>query len=77
METQNQLDKYKEPIHWFEPRGETTYFITKVDPRIYLLVLFEKKKKKKNDQLTQEFLFVMSTHLRNWKVFAKLKPVVK
>jgi len=75
-ESQPQLDKYKEPIHWWEPTLDATYFITKVDPRIFILVLFNKKKKK-NDQVTNEFLFVMATHLRNWKVFSKLKPVIR
>lgn len=38
------------------------------------MVVIYQKKRNKNDQLTQEFMYIMSTNLRNWKIFSLLKP---
>lgn len=38
------------------------------------LVVIYNKKKQKNDLFTQEFMYIMTTNLRNWKIFSLLKP---
>jgi len=69
-----ELDKYKEPLYYHDNTVNFTYYISKIEPRILIVILFNKKRKK-NDEVTQEFLFIISTHLRNWKVFSRLKPL--
>jgi len=69
----DELDKYQNPVYFHDDKLNFTYYISKVEPRLLIVILFLKKRKK-NDQVIDEFLWIMSTHLRNIKVFSRLKP---
>jgi len=72
MEHQVSLSKFKNPVYFSEEMGSTlTYFITQVENRMYLVVLYNKKKKQ-TDQATVEFINDMAAELRNWKIFTLL-----
>eukprot|EP01127_Copromyxa_protea_P019080 TRINITY_DN6113_c0_g1_i1.p1 TRINITY_DN6113_c0_g1~~TRINITY_DN6113_c0_g1_i1.p1 ORF type:complete len:105 (+),score=14.74 TRINITY_DN6113_c0_g1_i1:200-514(+) len=73
MGNPDHLSKYKEPLYCYDELVTSTYFFTMVEPSITMVVIYQKKKAK-NDQLTQEFMYIMSTNLRNWKIFSLLKP---
>lgn len=67
------LSKFgKDPLHYFDLIMKTTYFIANVDPRISLVLIFENKKVKKNDQLVTDFLLIITSYLRNFKIFERL-----
>lgn len=44
-----------------------------VDENMYITLIYDKVKPA-SDKDVQSFLYVLSTHLRNWKVFEKLSP---
>jgi len=73
MDNPEQLNKYKEPLFCFDAHAHASYFFSKIDPRVWLVVIYNKKKNK-NDVFTQEFMYIMTTNLRNWKIFSLLKP---
>lgn len=73
MDNPEHLNKYKEPLHCYDSFANATYFFSKIDPRMWLVVIYNKKKQK-NDLFTQEFMYIMTTNLRNWKIFSLLKP---
>lgn len=67
------LSKFgKDPLHYFDLIMKTTYFIANVDPKISLVLIFENKKVKKNDQLVTDFLLIITSYLRNFKIFERL-----
>jgi len=67
------LSKFgKDPLHYFDMIMKTTYFIANVDPKISLVLIFENKKVKKNDQLVTDFLLIITSYLRNFKIFERL-----
>ncbi|XP_049855952.1 KICSTOR subunit 2-like isoform X1 [Schistocerca gregaria] len=63
-------------IYHFCPRDRTTYFLSSVDPRITLVVIFDCKKTEKETNITH-FITDISSQLRCNKVFANLKPSSK
>jgi len=73
MDNPDHLNKYKEPLFCLDTHVNASYFLSKIDPRMWLVVIYNKKKNK-NDLLTQEFMYIMTTNLRNWKIFSLLKP---
>ncbi|WAR18092.1 CL066-like protein, partial [Mya arenaria] len=52
---------------------QSTYFITSIEPRIYLVVIYETKKSEK-DSYVNSFMLELSSLLRCIKHFAGLKP---
>lgn len=73
MDNAEQLDRFKEPCYCWDARANATYYISKVDPKMYLVIIFYKQRKK-DDRIVQEFVYLIATHLRNWSIFAKLSP---
>lgn len=65
----NSLDK---TVVFFDNRVQSTYFLTRVDPRTTLVVIFNNKRSEKDSYVTS-FLTEMATLLRNTKIFAMLK----
>lgn len=72
------LDKVQElnspdkPVYLFDNRVQSTYFLTRVDPRMTLVVIFQSKRSEKDSYVTT-FLNETATLLRNTKTFAMLK----
>ncbi|XP_066922875.1 KICSTOR subunit 2-like [Clytia hemisphaerica] len=56
-----------------DTRLESTYFLIKVDVRMYLVLIF-KMKKKERDSYIQNFLLEMRANLGHDKLFQMLKP---
>ncbi|XP_046350661.1 KICSTOR subunit 2-like isoform X1 [Haliotis rufescens] len=58
---------------FYDKRAQSTYFISRVDPRIYLVVVFETKKSEKDSYVTN-FMNDLSLQLRCSKILSSLKP---
>jgi len=67
------LNRYKEPIHCFDKTNMSTYYCAKLDRRMYLILIYNKKKDQ-NDSTIKELLYTLTTNLRNWKIFSLLVP---
>ncbi|XP_073251266.1 KICSTOR subunit 2-like isoform X1 [Porites lutea] len=65
----NSLDKI---VYFFDIRVQSTYFLTRVDPRTTFVVIFNSKRSEKDSYVTS-FLGETATLLRNSKIFAMLK----
>jgi len=65
----NSLDKI---VFLFDNRVQSTYFLTRVDLRTTLVVIFNSKRSEKDSYVTT-FLTETATLLRNTKIFALLK----
>ena len=52
---------------------QSTYFITHLEPRISIVVIYETKKSEK-DSYVNNFLLDLSSQLRCMKLFSSLKP---
>eukprot|EP01128_Nolandella_sp_AFSM9_P012409 TRINITY_DN9253_c0_g1_i1.p1 TRINITY_DN9253_c0_g1~~TRINITY_DN9253_c0_g1_i1.p1 ORF type:complete len:506 (+),score=88.88 TRINITY_DN9253_c0_g1_i1:23-1519(+) len=73
IDNEAHLSLYREPVYFSDPRSKATYFVSKVDEFMYLTIIYDSQKPA-NDRESQGFLYIMSTHLRNWKLFEKLNP---
>ncbi|XP_052763854.1 KICSTOR subunit 2-like isoform X2 [Mya arenaria] len=71
-DTPKGLDSYP-TIFSFPGAVQSTYFITSIEPRIYLVVIYETKKSEK-DSYVNSFMLELSSLLRCIKHFAGLKP---
>ncbi|EDO42854.1 predicted protein, partial [Nematostella vectensis] len=63
-------------VYFFDNRVQSTYFLTRIDSRLTLVVIFNSKRNEKDSYITS-FMSDMALHLRNTKVFAMLKPGAK
>ncbi|XP_076437550.1 KICSTOR subunit 2-like [Babylonia areolata] len=59
--------------YFYDPKVQSTYFITKIDPRVSLVVIFECKKSEK-DSHTNSFLTDFSAQLRSQWILGNLRP---
>ncbi|PVD32126.1 hypothetical protein C0Q70_07554 [Pomacea canaliculata] len=62
--------------YFFDSKALSTYFIVKIDPRIYLVVIFETKKSEK-DSYINSFLTDFSAQLRGHWILGSLKSPLK
>ncbi|PFX15545.1 UPF0536 protein C12orf66-like [Stylophora pistillata] len=68
----HELNTMEKIVFFFDNRVQSTYFLTRVDPRLTLVVIFNSKRSEKDSYVTT-FLTETATLLRNTKVFAMLK----
>ncbi|XP_078382047.1 KICSTOR subunit 2-like [Oculina patagonica] len=68
----NELNSMEKIVFFFDNRVQSTYFLTRVDPRMTLVVIFTTKRSEKDSYVTT-FLTETATLLRNTKIFAMLK----
>jgi len=59
-------------VYFYDNKFQSTYFLTRVDPRTTLVVVFKSKRSEKDSYVTT-FLNETATLLRNTKTFAMLK----
>jgi hypothetical protein len=65
------LNKFKDPLVFFDKKIQCTYFISKLEPCVILVAIYDKKKD--NDSTILEFLNNIQSSLRLHKVtFSKL-----
>jgi len=69
------LNRYKDLIHCFDKTNNSTYYCSKLDRRMYLVLIYNKKKDQ-NDSTIKELVFMLSSNIRNWKVFSSLVPKI-
>ncbi|KAJ1522183.1 hypothetical protein ONE63_002493 [Megalurothrips usitatus] len=63
--------------HTFNSKDQCTYFMSSIDPRVFMVVVFESKRAEREAQNIANFIQDMSLQLRCNKVFADLKPSSK
>lgn len=68
----HELNTMEKIVYFFDNRVQSTYFLTRVDPRLTLVVIFNSKRSEK-DSYVSTFLTETAALLRNTKVFAMLK----
>jgi hypothetical protein len=62
-----------EPVQYYDEMVHTTYFMLKMEPKLFLIALFNERKKK-GDPAVVEWIAAMATNLRNYRIFEKLVP---
>ncbi|KAJ7361732.1 hypothetical protein OS493_014372 [Desmophyllum pertusum] len=67
-----ELNSMEKIVFFFDSGVQSTYFLTRVDPRMTLVVIFNSKRSEKDSYVTT-FLTETATLLRNTKIFAMLK----
>ncbi|KAI0221223.1 hypothetical protein LSAT2_027374 [Lamellibrachia satsuma] len=67
------LSTQEKVVYFSDERLQCTYFLTRVEPRLTFVVIFEQKKSER-DSFVNNFLSDICLHLRCTKLFASLKP---
>lgn len=62
-----------DPIYYFDEAVQSTYFLIKLEPRVYMILLFGDKRKN-SDAAICDWIAAMAVNLRNCKIFEKLIP---
>lgn len=65
------LSQFREPLTFFDRKVGCTYFLTKVDLSVLMVVIFQKKKDA--DTTTKDFLNHVADHIRLFKLFEELQ----
>jgi len=71
QDNSNKIEKQREPLFFQDNTVNSTYFICNIETRMFLVLIFECKKKK-NDTLVTQFITFMTTHLNNFAIFETL-----
>lgn len=69
----NNIDRH---LYFFDETIQVTYFLSQIEPRITLVVIFESKKAEK-DSYVNSFLVEITTQLRCTKLFSALRASIK
>jgi hypothetical protein len=62
-----------DPIYCFDEAVQTTYFLMKLEPRVYIALIFSDKRKQ-SDTAICDWMAAIAVNLRNCKIFEKLIP---
>jgi hypothetical protein len=65
------LNKYRDPVTFFDKKVQCTYFISKIEPQMFFVAIYEKKKD--NDTNVKDFMNNIANYLRGFKNFEQLK----
>ncbi|XP_070533173.1 KICSTOR subunit 2-like isoform X2 [Ptychodera flava] len=68
-----ELSSHDRVLYFYDKQFQTTYYISKVDVRMTLVIIYDTKKNEK-DSYVNTFMTEMSSQLRSNKLFASLKP---
>ena len=70
-ENVDSLNKYRDPVTFFDKKVQCTYFISKIEEYMYFVAIYDKKKD--NDVSIKEFSLNICNYLRNFKLYEQLK----
>ncbi|XP_034257046.1 KICSTOR complex protein C12orf66-like [Thrips palmi] len=74
MEQSLALSSNEKRCHTFNLKDQCTYFMSSIDPRVFMVVVFDSKRAEREAQNVANFIQEMSLQLKCNKVFADLKP---
>lgn len=73
FENSEALNRYREPISFFDKKLLCTYYVCKTEPQIYFVAIYDKKKD--GDVTIKEFTQNICNFLRNFKLYEQLKSL--